>query len=106
IERPEDLLGDLEYNADLFESATIERLVNHWQTLLEAIVAHPEQRLSQLPLLTQAERQQLLVDWNATQTPYPRQQSIPHLFEAQVERTPEAVALLYEGQPLTYHELN
>ena len=74
--------------------------------LLEGIVADPEQRLSDLPLLTAAERQQLLVEWNATQADYPRMPCIHQLFEAQVERTPDAVAVVFEDQQLTYRELN
>jgi non-ribosomal peptide synthetase component F len=60
----------------------------------------------ELPLLTEAERRQLLVEWNATQTTYPKEGSIPQLFERQVEYTPEAVALVFEGQELIYRELN
>ena len=62
----------MEYNTDLFDAATITRLLGHFQTLLEGIVADPEQRLSALPLLTAAERQQLLVEWNDTTRAYPR----------------------------------
>ena len=72
------------YNTDLFEAATIARMLGHFQILLEAMVADPEQRLSDLPLLTEAERQQLLVEWNDTKTDYPRDLCIHQLFEAQV----------------------
>jgi aspartate racemase len=105
-DRPEGLLAHFEYSTDLFDAATIERMVGHWQTLLEGIVANPEQRLSELPLLTEAERQQLLVEWNATQTPYPGDQCVHQLFETQVERTPGSVALIFEEQQITYRELN
>jgi aspartate racemase len=100
------LMGSLEYNTDLFETATITRMLGHFQTLLEGIVANPEQRLSDLPLLTQAERHTLLVEWNDTQVDYPKDMCIHQLFEAQVERTPEAVAVVFESQQLTYRELN
>jgi amino acid adenylation domain-containing protein len=81
-------------------------MLGHFQTLLEGIVANPEQRLSDLPLLTQPERQQLLVEWNDTQVAYPKDVCIHQLFEAQVEQTPEAVAVVFEDQQLTYGELN
>src|SRR5579863_73110 len=105
-DRPDGLLGKLEYSTDLFEAATISRLLGHWQTLLEGIVAHPEQHLSELPLLTGAELYQLLVEWNTTQATYPKERCVHQLFEAQVERTPEAVALIFEGREMTYRELN
>ena len=94
------------YATDLFDAATIERLVGHWRVLLEAIVADPGQAISQLPLLTEAERHQLLVEWNDTAVEYPRDRCIHQLFEAQVERSPQATALVYETQQLTYGELN
>ncbi len=105
-EQPDGLRGQLEYATDLFDAATIERLVGHWRVLLEGIVADPEQRISHLPLLTEAERHQLLIEWNDTAVEYPRDRCIHQLFEAQVERTPEATALVYEAQQLTYRELN
>jgi amino acid adenylation domain-containing protein len=96
----------VEYNTDLFEASTISRLLGHWQTLLAGIVAHPEQRLAELPLLSESERQQLLVDWNETQTDEPGEVCLHTLFEAQVERTPEAVALVFEDAQVTYREMN
>src|SRR5207244_788706 len=95
-----------EYSTDLFDAATIDRMVGHWQTLLEGIVADPEGHLSALPLLTETERHQLLVEWNSTQTEYPMDKCIHQLFEAQVERTPNAVAVIFEDAQLTYGELN
>src|SRR4028119_1221279 len=102
----EGLVGSLEYNTDLFDATTISRMREHFQTLLEGIVANPEQCLSDLPLLTQPERQQLLVEWNNTQTEYPCDKCIHQLFEAQVQQTPDAVAVVFEDQQLTYDELN
>jgi amino acid adenylation domain-containing protein/non-ribosomal peptide synthase protein (TIGR01720 family) len=99
-------VGLLEYNTDLFDAATISRMREHFQTLLEGIVAEPQQRLSNLPLLTQQERQQLLVEWNDTQVDYPKDVCIHQLFEAQAERTPDAVAVVFQDQQLTYGELN
>ena len=106
METADELRATVEYNTDLFDAATITRLLGHFQTLLEGIVADPEQRLSALPLLPVAERQQLLVAWNNTRGGEPQGQCLHQLFEAQVEQTPEAVAVVYEGQELTYRELN
>ncbi len=94
------------YDSCRFEAATISRMLGHLQTLLSGMVTNPEQRISALPLLTEAERHQLLVEWNNTQTPYPRDKCIHQLFEAQVQRTPDAVAVVFEDQQLTYRELN
>lgn len=105
-EREEGLSAALEYSTDLFDASTIERMAGHFQTLLEGIVVSPDARLSELPLLTEAERRQLLIEWNATATDYPRDKCIHELFEAQVERSPEAVAVVFEDQQLTYAELN
>ncbi|MGO9110863.1 MAG: amino acid adenylation domain-containing protein [Thermoguttaceae bacterium] len=102
----EGLRGVLEYNTDLFEPGTIQRMLRHFQMLLEGIAADPDQRVSELPLLTEAERCQLLVEWNDTRTDYPRDRCIHELFEEQAERTPETVAVVYEDQQLTYLELN
>ncbi len=95
-----------EYSTDLFDEATIVRMQGHLQTLLEGIVANPDQRLSALPLLTTAEQQCLLVEWNQTQTAYPKDAAIHQLFEAQVKQTPDAIALILQDQSLTYQELN
>jgi amino acid adenylation domain-containing protein/non-ribosomal peptide synthase protein (TIGR01720 family) len=96
----------VEYNTDLFDDTTIFRMMGHFQTLLEGIVMDCEQRISQLPLLTQMERDQLLVEWNNTQAEYPRNACIHQLFEAQVEKTPDAVAVVFDNEQLTYRELN
>ena len=105
-DRPDGLTSRFEYSTDLFDEATIARMAGHWQTLLEGIVADPTRRLADLPLLTEKERYQLLVEWNATQVEYPQDQCFHQLFEAQVKRSPEAVAVVCEEQQLTYHELN
>ncbi|MEG3898415.1 MULTISPECIES: amino acid adenylation domain-containing protein [unclassified Microcoleus] len=102
----DELVVDCEYNTDLFDSQTIERWMKHWQTLLESIVANPEQRVWDLPLLKPAELKELLVEWNDTETDYPQHYCIHQLFEAQVERTPDAVAVMFGNQSLTYGELN
>jgi amino acid adenylation domain-containing protein/non-ribosomal peptide synthase protein (TIGR01720 family) len=102
--------GDLElcwqYNTDLFEATTITCMARHFVTLLEGIAANPIQQISQLPLLSEIEQQQLLVEWNNTQADYPQDKCIHQLFEEQVARTPDAVAVVYENQQLTYQQLN
>ena len=94
------------YNADLFDAPTIQRLLGHYQTLVEGIVADPRQPLRALPLLTEGERKQLLVDWNNTRRDFPKDVMVHQLFEAQVERTPDALAVIYEDAHLTYAALN
>ncbi len=100
------LSADFRYNVDLFDATTIARMEKHLQTLLEGIVAHPEQRVLDLPLLTEAEQHKLLVEWNATQSDFPEHMCIHRLIELQVQQTPEAVAVVFEGEKLTYSELN
>ncbi|MCP3138032.1 non-ribosomal peptide synthase/polyketide synthase [Pyxidicoccus xibeiensis] len=95
-----------EYRTDLFEEATIDRLVRHLGTVLEAAADGPEARLSSLSLLSAPEQRQVLVEWNATEQDFPRATCAHHLFEAQAARTPEAVALRFEGQSLTYAQLD
>ena len=106
VDSDQGLVGTLAYNSDLFEAATIARMLGHLGTLLQGVAAAPERRLSDLPLLNEAERQQVLVDWNATRTDYAGDLSIPQLFETQVERKPEAIAVVLEDEQLTYKELN
>ncbi|HEX6291101.1 MAG TPA: amino acid adenylation domain-containing protein [Herpetosiphonaceae bacterium] len=101
----EGLRGEIEYNTDLFEAATIARLREHFQVLLAAIVANPLLRILELPLLTAAEQQQMR-HWNATAATYPADQSIHALFEIQALRTPDTLAVVHEAERLTYAELN
>jgi amino acid adenylation domain-containing protein len=105
-ESDEGLAGWFSYNADLFEEARIARMVGHYKKLLEEVVSDPEGRLHHFPLLTHHELEQLLVEWNATKSEYPDTACIHELFEIQASRTPEAVAVKYGGQQLTYSELN
>jgi amino acid adenylation domain-containing protein len=100
------LSGCVEYNTDLFDPSTITRFLGHFQVLLEAVVLDPDQPISTLPLLTEAERHQLLVAWNDTQGDYPKASCLHQLFEGQVTRTPEATAAIFGDQLLTYRELN
>ena len=81
-------------------------MAGHFQTLLEAIVADPDQSIATLPILTEAERHQILVEWNDTAADYPKDKCIHQLFEEQVERTPDAIALEFEDKQITYRELN
>lgn len=103
---PQGLMALWEYNTDLFDASTIERMAGHFQILLEGIVAQPQQRIAELPLLTAVEQQQLRVEWNDTPADYPLDQCIHELFEMQVQRTPDAVAVVYGNQQLTYYQLN
>ncbi len=105
-EKAEGLSCLFTFSTALFDAATIARMGGHFRTLLEGIVVNPDQRLSELSLLTEAERHQLFVEWNGTKSDYPRSKCIHQLFEAQVERTPEVVAVEFEGERLTYRELN
>ena len=91
---PQEIDLTLEYNTDLHDAATIRRLLGHYEMLLRGIAADPEERLSRLPLLTQAERHQLLVTWNRTDAHYPRDRCIHELIETQAQQTPDAVAVL------------
>jgi len=105
-ETQKGLIGSWEYNSDLFKPDTIARMTGHFQTLLEAIIANPDQRVKELPFLTESERCQLLVEWNNTTKEYPFDKCIHELFEEQVERSPDAIAVILEGEQLTYRELN
>ncbi|MEO0405799.1 MAG: amino acid adenylation domain-containing protein [Cyanobacteria bacterium P01_A01_bin.135] len=109
-ETADGIVGGFEYNRDLFEVDTVRRMVEHFQILLAGIAAAPRRPVSELPLLSAAERHQQLVDWNHTQTPYASDRCFHQLFEAQAARTPEAIALVFDApdgpQQLTYAELN
>jgi amino acid adenylation domain-containing protein len=94
------------YNPDGFEPATLDRTSSHFETLLRDITTHPDRKLADLTILPDAERHRLLVEWNDTAVDYPLDTCIHTLVEAQAERTPDAVALVFEGQSLTYRELN
>jgi amino acid adenylation domain-containing protein len=101
----DDIRGSLEYNTDLFDASTAARMVGHFQTLVAAALADPERPVADLPLLTGEERGQIKV-WNETRKCYGEDRCVHELFEAQVERTPESVALVFEDESLTYRELN
>ena len=100
------LQGSLEYNTDLFSVETIARMMGHFRVLLEGLVAHPDQRVTDIPLLTAAERHELLSLRNDTVTSYPQDRCFHDLFEEQVARTPEAMAVECAGESLPYRELS
>jgi non-ribosomal peptide synthetase component F len=100
------LVAQAEYNRDLFEPASITRLLVHFETLLKGIAENPARRLSELPLLSEAEQRQVVVEWNDTKADYLREKCIHELFEAQVERTPDSTAAVFGEQSITYRELN
>ncbi|AOX01050.1 hypothetical protein BJP34_17820 [Moorena producens PAL-8-15-08-1] len=106
FEEDSSMVGLLKYNADLFDEQTIARMAGHFQNLLEGIVNDPQQRVTVLPLMTEVELDQILVEWNNTKTDYPKDKCIHQLFEEQVEKTPDAVAVVFEEQKLTYCQLN
>ena len=114
-ETADGIVGGFEYNSDLFKPETIQRMVVHFQTLLESIVAAPNSPIAELPMLTAEEQIQQLVTWNSTQNPYRQDCCFHHLFEEQARKYPEAIALLFDSstrqdpdatEQLTYTELN
>jgi amino acid adenylation domain-containing protein len=98
--------GFLEYNTDLFDRATVARMLGHFLSLLEGVAANPELPLSDLPLLPADERRTLLVDWNATRAEYPEEATLHALIERQAGQAPGAVALQMEGETMSYGELD
>ncbi|MBA4136616.1 MAG: non-ribosomal peptide synthetase [Opitutus sp.] len=105
-ELPDRVILDLEYRADLYDADVMQAWLSHFRTLIEAAVASPEMRLAELPLLSAAERRRVVTDWNQTALDYPRNACIHELFEAQVEATPDALAVVAGNERLTYRELN
>ena len=100
------LVANWEYNSDLFEDATITRMLGHFENILTSVLANPQQQVNQINLLTAAERNQLLLKWNDTKVDYHQNKCIHQLFEEQVNKTPDAIAVIFENQKLTYQELN
>jgi amino acid adenylation domain-containing protein len=101
-----ELLLKIGYERSRFDEETVTRMLGHFQNLLESMAARPEQRVSEVRLLSDSERAQALDAWNDTRTPYARDSCVHELFEQQAGRTPDAVALSFEGGQLTYRELN
>ena len=102
----EGLRGELYYNADLYAGQTIARMIVHLKELLSSIIANPHQKIGSLNMLTSREKQQLLIEFNDTAVSYPRDKCISTLFEEQAAKTPHATATFFDGQKLTYKELN
>ncbi len=105
-ESPEFLLTEFKYNSDVLEAKTVAKIAEHFQNLLTAVVENPETPVGKLSILSEAEKQQILVEWNNTKTDYPQDISIHQLFESQVEKTPDAIAVIFGEEKLTYFELN
>jgi amino acid adenylation domain-containing protein len=105
-EGPEGTVGWLEYNSDLFDRVTARRMVNHLQRVYAAVAADPDQRIQDLPLMSDAEQRQVLGAWNRTEKERPVTDTFVTLFAAQVEKTPDAVAAVRGGESLTYRELD
>ena len=105
-ETERELVCNWGYNTDLFNKSTIERMAGHFKNLLSAIVENPQQQVSQLPLLSKSEQHQLLVEWNNTATEYPKNKCVHQLFEEQVERNPDAIAITFNSKIITYNQLN
>ncbi|MEL6930906.1 MAG: amino acid adenylation domain-containing protein, partial [Cyanobacteria bacterium J06600_6] len=100
------LVGGFEYNTDLFKPETISRLIEHFRTLLQGIVDDPDCLVSEIPILTAAEKQQILVDWNDTEVEFQQNLCFHQIFEAQVAKTPDNIALVFQDRELTYAQLN
>ncbi|MGB3533920.1 MAG: condensation domain-containing protein, partial [Microcoleaceae cyanobacterium] len=105
-ETPSGLTGVFEYNTDLFKAETISRIITHFQILLEEILLNSQQKVSQLSLLAEIEKNQLLVEWNQTQQTFEKLTIIHQLIETQAQQTPDAIAVIDTHQQLTYHQLN
>jgi len=106
VESKDGLMLDCDYNTGLFDETTIARWLSHYETLLLGMVENADQSVSRLPLLNEAGRRQLAVDWNQTAADYPRNLCVHQLFEAQAAKTPDAIAAAFESAQLTYHDLN
>jgi amino acid adenylation domain-containing protein len=105
-EEEDGIRGIVVYNTDLFDLSTIERMTGHYHRLLSSISESPDQPVSEIPMLTDAERHQILTEWNDTSMEYPGNKCIHELFEAYVEKTPDALAVISGDRRLTYKELN
>jgi non-ribosomal peptide synthetase component F len=105
-QEPDGLRGAWEYNTDLFEAATVERMARQFGQLLAGLVAAPDRAVDAVPLLTAAERAEIVAAWNDTAADYPADCCASELFEQQVARTPDAVAVVYGEETLTYAALN
>jgi amino acid adenylation domain-containing protein len=105
-EEENKLSARFSYNPDLFDTSTITRMMEHFRILLQSAAKDPGIQISRMPLLSEAERHQILVEWNDTRVTYPRNVPLHKLIEEQVEKTPDSVALIYESERITYRQLN
>ena len=105
-DRRDGIFGPITYNPDLFDETAIRRMVGNWKTLLTGAAGEPGRYFAELPILTDEERNQTVVEWNETRVNYPKELCLATLLEAQVERTPDATAVVYEEQRMSYRELN
>jgi amino acid adenylation domain-containing protein len=106
VESKDGLMLDCDYNTGLFDESTIARWLSHYETLLSGMIESADQSLARLPLLNEADRRQLAVDWNRTAADYPRNLCVHQLFEAQARKTPDAIAAAFESEQLTYRDLD
>ncbi len=105
-EADDEIILRFDYNTDLFDDLTIRRWLDHYQCVLKSIVANPNEKISNLSILEEHEKTQILVEWNNTQSDYPQTKCMHYIFEEQVEKTPNASAVIFEGKHLTYTQLN
>ena len=105
-ETADGLVGGIEYNLDLFDPETIQRMVAHFSILVESFISDPDQAITKAPMLSPAERQTMLIDWNSTELETPIDQCAHQLVESWAKKTPDALAVCFENQSLTYHELD
>ncbi|MFD2875852.1 condensation domain-containing protein [Paenibacillus rhizoplanae] len=106
VEQGGRLYFDWEYSTALFKKETVERMSGHLAAIVEQIVETPDMQLDEIELAGEEEKRQLLIAFNDTKTEYPKDQTIHALFEQQVKQTPEATAVIFESERLTYEELN
>ena len=106
VERPEGWRISCEYNTDLFEQATAQRLIAHFNNLMQSAIAEPDLKISALPILSEAERHALIIDANDTAAPYPREMTVPQLFMEQAAKTPSTVAVVCGRASITYEQLD
>lgn len=102
----EQFAGSFQFNSDLFDAATVARMAEHFRHLLESVVTDPERAIGSLSLISQPEYGKILVDWNDTSRPFPEERCLHHYVEEHAKEHPEAIALRYGSNRLTYHELN
>ena len=105
-ENESGLTCSVEYSTDLYRAETIRKMIDHYKVLLSSIIAHPQNRVSTLPLLTRGEKDELLLEFNNNKAGYPTNKTIIDLFEEQVSKTPQATAVIFEDKPLSYQQLN